>query len=103
MLALGGLATRTATASSRPWPTSARPARGILGPWGHAWPHAGAPGPTIDGVGLMRRVAGQRVAVDLKVDPALIGGLVVKVGSRMVDSSLKTKLQRLQLAMKGVG
>jgi hypothetical protein len=31
------------------------PVRGILGPWGHAWPHAGAPGPTIDGVGLMTR------------------------------------------------
>jgi F-type H+-transporting ATPase subunit delta len=37
------------------------------------------------------------------VDPALIGGLVVKVGSRMIDSSLRSKLQRLQLAMKGVG
>jgi predicted acyl esterase len=31
------------------------PVRGILGPWGHAWPHDGAPGPTIDGVGLMTR------------------------------------------------
>jgi putative CocE/NonD family hydrolase len=31
------------------------PVRGFLGPWGHAWPHAGAPGPTIDGVGLMTR------------------------------------------------
>ncbi len=31
------------------------PRRGILGPWGHAWPHDGAPGPTIDGIGLMRR------------------------------------------------
>ncbi|HYB11180.1 MAG TPA: F0F1 ATP synthase subunit delta, partial [Alphaproteobacteria bacterium] len=40
---------------------------------------------------------------NLKVDPALVGGLVVKVGSRMVDSSLRSKLQRLQLAMKGVG
>ncbi len=51
----------------------------------------------------IRRSVGGKVAVDVKVDPALIGGLVVKVGSRMVDSSLKTKLQRLQLAMKGVG
>jgi F-type H+-transporting ATPase subunit delta len=51
----------------------------------------------------IRRSAGGKVAVDVKVDPALIGGLVVKVGSRMVDSSLRTKLQRLQLAMKGVG
>ena len=31
------------------------PCRGVLGPWGHAWPHSGAPGPTIDGVGLMTR------------------------------------------------
>ena len=51
----------------------------------------------------IRRSVGGKVTVDVKVDPALIGGLVVKVGSRMVDSSLKTKLQRLQLAMKGVG
>ncbi len=34
------------------------------------------------------------------VDPALLGGLVVKVGSRMIDTSLKTKLDNLQLAMK---
>jgi F-type H+-transporting ATPase subunit delta len=51
----------------------------------------------------IQRSVGGKVAVDVKVDPALIGGLVVKVGSRMVDSSLKTKLQRLKLAMKGVG
>jgi len=51
----------------------------------------------------IRRSVGGKVTVDVGVDPALIGGLVVKVGSRMVDSSLKTKLQRLQLAMKGVG
>jgi F-type H+-transporting ATPase subunit delta len=51
----------------------------------------------------IQRSVGGKVAVDVKVDPTLIGGLVVKVGSRMVDSSLKTKLQRLQLAMKGVG
>jgi F-type H+-transporting ATPase subunit delta len=50
----------------------------------------------------LRRVVGSKVSVDLKVDPALIGGLVVRVGSRMVDSSIRTKLQRLQLAMKGV-
>lgn len=46
---------------------------------------------------------GGNVAVDVAVDPALLGGMVVKVGSRMVDSSLKTKLQHLKLAMKGVG
>jgi F-type H+-transporting ATPase subunit delta len=32
-----------------------------------------------------------------------LGGMIVKVGSRMVDGSLKSRLQRLQLAMKGVG
>ena len=51
----------------------------------------------------IRRTIGGKVAVDVKVDPALIGGLIVKVGSRMIDSSLKTKLQRLQHVMKGVG
>jgi F-type H+-transporting ATPase subunit delta len=51
----------------------------------------------------LRRSAGRRVSVDLRVDPALIGGMVVKLGSRMVDGSLKSKLQRLQLAMKGSG
>ena len=38
--------------------------------------------------------------VDLKVDPAIIGGLVVKLGSRMVDSSLRTKLNAIKFAMK---
>ncbi|HTZ38008.1 MAG TPA: F0F1 ATP synthase subunit delta [Stellaceae bacterium] len=51
----------------------------------------------------LRRVVGARVAVDLKVDPALLGGIVVKIGSRMVDGSLKGRLQRLQLNMRGVG
>lgn len=51
----------------------------------------------------LEKAAGRKVAVDIKVDPAILGGLVVKIGSRMVDSSLKTKLQQLRLAMKGVG
>jgi F-type H+-transporting ATPase subunit delta len=51
----------------------------------------------------LRRSVGAKVQVDLKIDPTLIGGLIVRVGSRMVDSSLRTKLQKLQLAMKGVG
>ena len=49
----------------------------------------------------LRAVAGGKVAIDARVDPELIGGLVVRVGSRMVDSSIRSKLQRLQLAMKG--
>lgn len=51
----------------------------------------------------LKQVVGKDVAVESKVDPSILGGLVVKVGSRMVDSSIRTKLQRLQLAMKGVG
>jgi len=43
------------------------------------------------------------VQLDQKVDATLLGGLVVKVGSRMVDSSLRTKLNSLKHAMKEVG
>jgi F-type H+-transporting ATPase subunit delta len=50
----------------------------------------------------LRRSLGSKVVVDLKVDPGLIGGLVVRVGSKLIDDSLRTKLMRLQLAMKGV-
>lgn len=42
------------------------------------------------------------VQVDVKVDPAIIGGLVVKLGSRMVDTSLRTKLNSIKHAMKEV-
>lgn len=46
---------------------------------------------------------GHKIAVDATVDPELIGGLVVQIGSRLVDGSLKTKLLRMKLAMKGIG
>lgn len=49
----------------------------------------------------LRAKLGGKVTVDPQVDPSLIGGLVVRVGSRMIDASLKSKLQRLQYAMKG--
>ena len=49
----------------------------------------------------LRRSVGRRVSLEVKVDPGLIGGLIVKLGSRMIDGSIKSKLQRLQLAMKG--
>ena len=42
----------------------------------------------------------KHVQMDVKVDPSIIGGLVVKLGSRMVDSSLRTKLNAIKLAMK---
>ena len=42
------------------------------------------------------------VSLETRVDSSLIGGLVIRIGSRMFDTSLKTKLKRLELAMKGV-
>ena len=46
---------------------------------------------------------GWNVDLDVRIDPAIIGGLIVKVGSRMVDASLKTKLNAIKHAMKEVG
>ncbi|MBN35952.1 MAG: F0F1 ATP synthase subunit delta [Rhodospirillaceae bacterium] len=51
----------------------------------------------------LKDIVGRDVAVETKVDPDLLGGLVVRIGSRMLDSSIRTKLERLELAMKGVG
>ncbi len=51
---------------------------------------------------LRGKTSGQDVEVSVKVDPALIGGLVVKLGSRMVDGSLRTKLNAIRNAMKEV-
>lgn len=48
----------------------------------------------------LRRAVGSRVAVDIRVDPSLLGGMIVKVGSRMVDASLSSRLQRLRMAMR---
>jgi len=49
----------------------------------------------------LRQVVAGKVSVDLTVDPSLLGGLVVKVGSRLFDSSIRTKLQRMQQAIRG--
>ena len=51
----------------------------------------------------LKAAIGQDVQLTSHVDPALLGGLVVKVGSRMIDTSLKTKLDNLQFALKEVG
>ncbi|AMW34612.1 F0F1 ATP synthase subunit delta [Haematospirillum jordaniae] len=51
----------------------------------------------------LRQAVGKDVAVRSTIDPSILGGLIVRIGSRMVDNSVRTKLQRLQLAMKGVG
>ena len=49
----------------------------------------------------LRARIGRDVSVDLSVDPSLLGGLVVKIGSQMIDSSIKTRLNSLAQAMKG--
>ena len=48
----------------------------------------------------LNAVSGKNVDLNIKVDPAIIGGLVVKLGSRMVDTSLRTKLNAIKHAMK---
>ena len=50
----------------------------------------------------LRTSIGKNVRIDTRVDPNLLGGLVVKVGSRMIDSSLRTKLNNLKVVMKGI-
>jgi F-type H+-transporting ATPase subunit delta len=50
----------------------------------------------------LKAVSGKDVDLAVTIDPAIIGGLVVKLGSRMVDSSLRTKLTALRHAMKEV-
>lgn len=44
---------------------------------------------------------GKTVMLDARVDPSILGGLIVKVGSRMVDSSLRTKLTAIRMGLKG--
>lgn len=51
----------------------------------------------------LKASTGKDIALNVKVDPSLIGGLIVKIGSRMIDASLKTKLQSIKIAMKEVG
>jgi F-type H+-transporting ATPase subunit delta len=48
----------------------------------------------------LKQVTGKDVKVDVTVDPSIIGGLKVKLGSRMVDASLRTKLNSIKFAMK---
>jgi len=51
----------------------------------------------------LKAAHGKDVRLDASVDPSLLGGLVIKVGSRMFDSSLKTKLANLKVVLKGTG
>jgi F-type H+-transporting ATPase subunit delta len=49
----------------------------------------------------LRTRAGRDVNIDASVDPSLLGGIVVKLGSQQIDASIRTKLNRLAQAMKG--
>ena len=51
----------------------------------------------------LKSITGKTVTLNQQVDPSILGGLIVKVGSRMIDTSLKTKLNSLKLRMKEVG
>jgi F-type H+-transporting ATPase subunit delta len=54
-------------------------------------------------VDAIKSVTGKNVTITEKVDPTIIGGIIVKMGSRMVDSSVRTKLNSLKIAMKEAG
>lgn len=49
----------------------------------------------------LRARAGREVAIETSVDPDILGGIVIKMGSQMIDASIRTKLNRLAEAMKG--
>ena len=49
----------------------------------------------------LKSTVGRDAQLSTRVDPSILGGLIVKVGSKMMDNSLKTKLQNLKVAMKG--
>jgi len=51
----------------------------------------------------LKASVGKDVTLQSRVDPSILGGLIVKVGSRMIDSSLKTKLQNMKTALNGAG
>lgn len=54
-------------------------------------------------ISALRESVSDKVEVEVRVDPALLGGMVVRVGSRMVDGSLRSKIDRMQLALKVPG
>ncbi|MGZ6005977.1 MAG: F0F1 ATP synthase subunit delta [Rhizomicrobium sp.] len=56
---------------------------------------------TIELKAILKSKLGRDPRLETKVDPNLLGGLVVKVGSRMIDSSLRTKLTSIRAAMRG--
>ncbi len=50
---------------------------------------------------ILKSKLSREVQLEARVDPSLLGGLIVKVGSRMIDSSLRTKLNGMRMAMRG--
>ncbi len=52
---------------------------------------------------MLEKTLGKKVQLELNVDPAILGGLVVRVGSKMIDTSIRTKLENLKIAMREVG
>lgn len=56
---------------------------------------------TLDLESAISKSLGRTVQVDVEVDPALIGGLQLKIGSKLVDASIRTKLNNLTNLMKG--
>jgi F-type H+-transporting ATPase subunit delta len=65
--------------------------------------HALTPAQQTELKAALKAVAGKDVTIAVTVDPSLLGGLVVKIGSRQIDTSLRTKLNSLKLALKEVG
>jgi F-type H+-transporting ATPase subunit delta len=65
--------------------------------------HALTPAQETELKAALKSVAGKDVAIAVTVDPSLLGGMVVRMGSRQIDTSLKTKLASLKLALKEVG
>ncbi|MAR78771.1 MAG: ATP synthase F1 subunit delta, partial [Rhodospirillaceae bacterium] len=51
----------------------------------------------------LEKVSGKKFRLKIKVDSSLIGGVLIKVGSTMIDSSIRTKLRNLSNVMKGSG
>lgn len=52
---------------------------------------------------ILKAKTGRDISLNKRVDPAILGGLIVKIGSRMIDTSIRTKLNNLKIAMKEVG
>jgi F-type H+-transporting ATPase subunit delta len=65
--------------------------------------HALSPAQEKELAATLKSIAGKDVSVAVTVDPSLLGGLIVRMGSRQIDTSIRTKLNSLELALKEVG